>query len=67
MPPFDGMQAPSEHVIWPDGQLAAHALFAHTEVAPEHIVVQVPQWVASEATQLLPHASRPALHRHWPP
>ena len=66
MPPFVGMQAPSEHLVWPVGQLAAQALFAHTWPL-EHIVEQVPQWVASEATQLPPQASRPALQRHWPP
>jgi len=30
-------------------------------------LLQPPQWFASVGTQLPPQASRPALHRHWPP
>jgi hypothetical protein len=33
---------------------------------PEQAVLQPPQWVASEGTQLPPQASSPALHWHCP-
>jgi hypothetical protein len=66
LPPFVGTQAPSEHCTWPPGQLDAHVSFAHTWPLP-HIVLQAPQWVASDATQVLPHESSPALQRHCPP
>ena len=53
------------HAVSPAPQLAWQELLLHT-CAPAHVVVQLPQWLASEATQAPLQASRPAVHWHWP-
>ena len=58
--------APPEHWVDPVGQLEVQLLLLQTGVAPVHVVVQLPQWVASDWTQLLPQRRSPALHTHWP-
>jgi hypothetical protein len=43
-----------------------HALLAQTWV-PGQVVLQLPQWLLSEATQAPPQFSNPAAQVHWPP
>ena len=57
--------APTAHAVSPAAQLAWQELALQTCV-PAHVIVQLPQWLASEATQAPLHASRPALHWHCP-
>jgi hypothetical protein len=59
------VQAPPEHCISPAAQLLEQAPPLHTCV-PEQVVVQVPQWLLSEATQAPPQSSKPAPHLHTP-
>jgi hypothetical protein len=65
VPPFVGTQAPSVHATWPVGQLVAQASLAHIWSAP-HIVSQLPQCAALDATQFDPQASRPLVQVHCP-
>jgi hypothetical protein len=64
-PPFAGAQYPSEHWVSFVPQLVWQVLLLQT-CPPAQAFVQPPQWVASEGTQLPPHESSPALHRHCP-
>jgi len=57
--------APPAHAVSSPAQLDWQELLLHT-CAPAHALVQVPQWLASEDTQVPLQASRPALHWHWP-
>jgi hypothetical protein len=59
-------QAPPAHWVVPVAQLDEQALLLQTAVAPLHIVVQLPQWVLSEETQLPLQLSRPVLQAHVP-
>jgi hypothetical protein len=52
------------HSIWPPEQLELQLLLLQTSLA-WHVIVQLPQWVASDATQEPLQSSRPAWHRHW--
>jgi hypothetical protein len=52
------------HVVWPPAQLDVQALLLQTWLAWQ-VVVQFPQWVASDATQEPLQSSRPDWHRHW--
>lgn len=52
------------HIICPPSQLELQLLLLHTWLA-WHIVAQLPQWVASEATQEPLHSSWPGWHWHW--
>ena len=53
---------PAVHCVWPVGQpLLEHALFAHTCV-PVQVMVQLPQWLTSLATQALLQLRSPGLH-----
>ena len=60
------------HVIWPLVQVELQALLLQTWLA-WHVVVQLPQWVASDATQEPLQSSSPAWQPHapfrqvWPP
>jgi hypothetical protein len=60
--PLDGMHAPPEHMIWPDGHIAEQALALHTWPL-WHTVQLGPQWVASEATHCPLQFIRP--DEHW--
>jgi hypothetical protein len=51
------------HKVCPP-QSVPQTLLLQTGVAPEHVVVQSPQWVASEVTQE-PLQSNPDWHLHW--
>jgi hypothetical protein len=58
-------QAPAPHCRSPAPQVEVQALLLQT-CPVEHAFVQLEQWDASGATQAPPHASKPALHWHWP-
>jgi hypothetical protein len=59
-------QAPIPQGVVPAEQLEEQALLLQTAVVPVHIIVQLPQWVASDGTQLPPQLSKPELHAHAP-
>jgi len=61
--PLDGTQAPPEHMVCPDGQLAMHELLLHTW--PDGQALHPPQCCASEATQALLQRNRPLAQVHW--
>ena len=46
-------------------QLEVHALLLQTWPV-EQVIVQLPQWFASDATQRPLHSSMPDAHMHWP-
>jgi hypothetical protein len=52
------------HTTWPPVQLALQALLLQTWLAG-HVIVQLPQWVASEGTQEPLQSSSPGWHLHW--
>jgi hypothetical protein len=52
------------HIIWFEGQLAMHVLFAQTW--PPGQALQPPQCVASDWTHEPPQSKRPAAHLHAP-
>jgi hypothetical protein len=52
------------HTIWPPEQLELQAPLLQTWLL-WHIVVQSPQWVASDATQDPLQSSSPDWHLHW--
>ena len=58
--------APPWHWVVPVGQLDEQLLLLQTAVVPVQVVVQLPQWVASDWTQALLHRRSPVLHAHWP-
>jgi hypothetical protein len=52
------------HRVWPPAQLELQLPLLQTSLVWQ-MVVQFPQWVASEATQEPLQSSTPAWHRHW--
>jgi len=62
--PVDGMHAPPEHMVCPDGQLDMHWLLLQTW--PDGQALQPPQCCASDATQALLHRNRPVAQVHCP-
>jgi len=64
-PPVGETQEPSEHCVVPPGQLDWQVPALQTSV-PVHVIVQLPQWAAFEATQVPLQESKPALQTHWP-
>ena len=59
-------QAPPGHWVVPEAQLDEQLPLLQTEVVPLHAIVQVPQWVASDDTQLPLQRNRPVLQTHAP-
>jgi hypothetical protein len=59
------LQAPSEHVVLPDGQVAAHDPLSHTWGEGQGMQ-PLPQCVESEATQEPPHETSPDAQTHDP-
>jgi hypothetical protein len=58
---------PPGHCVWGVGQpVLEQALFAHTCV-PVQVMLQLPQWLTSLATQALLQLRRPGLHWQVPP
>jgi len=57
--------APFVQAVSPVPQLPWQVLLLHTCV-PAHVVVQLPQWLASEDTQVPLQASSSAVHWHCP-
>lgn len=64
-PPVGETQEPSWHCIVPPGQLVWQLPALQTSV-PVHVIAQLPQCAAFEATQVPLQASNPALQTHWP-
>ena len=58
-------QAPPAHSVWPPPQEVEQVLLLQICV-PEQVVVQLPQWLLSEATQEPLHKRRPAAHAQAP-
>jgi hypothetical protein len=68
------MQALFTQLWLPVQHAVPHVVPAHVEVhcpavqtwLPVHAIEQLPQWVASDATQEPLHSSVPDAHLHWP-